>query len=89
MKLAHTMLKTGSPEEIIEFYREAFDFEYRQKKEMETFTLYFFRAEDQTAEIKPTYNHGEDYRYEKGEASAISPSIRTRNSHSRKPTRKQ
>ena len=67
MKLAHTMLRTGSPEEMIEFYREAFGFELREKKEMETFTLYFLRSEDQTAEIELTYNHGEDSEYEKGE----------------------
>ena len=67
MKLAHTMLRTGCPEEMIEFYREAFGFELREKKEMETFTLYFLRSEDQTAEIELTYNHGEDSEYEKGE----------------------
>lgn len=61
------MLRTGSPEEMIEFYREAFGFELREKKEMETFTLYFLRAEDQTAEIELTYNHGKDSHYEKGE----------------------
>ena len=67
MKLAHTMLRTGSPEDMIEFYREAFGFELREKKEMENFALYFLRSEDQTAEIELTYNHGEDDRYEKGE----------------------
>lgn len=67
MKLAHTMLRTGSPEEMIEFYRDAFGFELREKKEMETFTLYFLRSDEQTAEIELTYNHGEDDRYEKGE----------------------
>lgn len=67
MKLAHTMLRTGSPEEMIEFYREAFGFELREKKEMDTFTLYFLQAEDQTAEIELTYNHGKDEKYEKGE----------------------
>jgi len=67
MKLAHTMLRTGSPEEMIEFYREAFGFKLREKKEMDTFTLYFLQTEDQTAEIELTYNHGEDDRYEKGE----------------------
>lgn len=61
------MLRTGSPEEMIEFYEEAFGFELREKKEMETFTLYFLSAEDQEAEIELTYNHGEDNRYEKGE----------------------
>ena len=67
MKLAHTMLRTGSPDEMIEFYREAFGFELREKKEMETFTLYFLKSEDQTAELELTYNHGEDNPYEKGE----------------------
>lgn len=67
MELAHTMLRTGSPEEMIEFYREAFGFELREKKEMDTFTLYFLQAEDQTAEIELTYNHGKDEKYEKGE----------------------
>ena len=67
MKLAHTMLRTGSPEEMIEFYRDAFGFELREKKEMDTFTLYFLRSEDQTAEIELTYNHGKDEKYEKGE----------------------
>jgi len=67
MKLAHTMLRTGSPEEMIKFYREAFGFELREKKEMDTFTLYFLRADDQTAEIELTYNHGEDDKYERGE----------------------
>lgn len=67
MKLAHTMLRTGSPEEMIEFYGEAFGFELREKKEMDTFTLYFLRSDDQTAELELTYNHGEDSEYEKGE----------------------
>ena len=67
MKLAHTMLRTGSPKEMIEFYREAFGFELREKKEMDTFTLYFLRSDDQTAELELTYNHGEDSEYEKGE----------------------
>lgn len=67
MKLAHTMLRTGSPEEMIKFYRDAFGFELREKKEMDTFTLYFLRAEGQTAEIELTYNHGKNDEYEKGE----------------------
>lgn len=67
MKLAHTMLRTGSPKEMIQFYKEAFGFELREKKEMETFTLYFLRSDDQTAELELTYNHGEDSKYEKGE----------------------
>jgi len=67
MKLAHTMLRTGSPEEMIEFYKKAFGFELREKKEMETFTLYFLQSEDQSAELELTYNHGKDDRYEKGE----------------------
>ena len=65
------MLRTGSPEEMIEFYREAFGFELREKKEMETFTLYFLRAEDQTAEIELTYNHGKDEKYEKGSVLTV------------------
>lgn len=67
MKLAHTMLRTGSPEEMIEFYKEAFGFELREKKEMESFTLYFLRHPGQTAELELTYNHGKDDEYEKGE----------------------
>ncbi len=67
MKLAHTMLRTGSPEKMIEFYKKAFGFELREKKEMDTFTLYFLGSEDQTAEIELTYNHGKDDGYEKGE----------------------
>ena len=67
MKLAHTMLRTGSPDEMIDFYTEAFDMELKRKKEMDTFTLYFLGHPDQTAEIELTYNHGEDDRYKKGE----------------------
>lgn len=67
MKLAHTMLRTGSPKKMIQFYKEAFGFKLREKKEMETFTLYFLRSDDQTAELELTYNHGEDSEYEKGE----------------------
>lgn len=67
MKIAHTMLRTGSPEEMIEFYREAFGFELKRKSEQDTFTLYFLGHPDQTAEIELTYNHGEDEPYEKGE----------------------
>ncbi|MFB6208839.1 MAG: VOC family protein [Candidatus Nanohaloarchaea archaeon] len=67
MKLAHTMLRTGSPQQMIDFYREAFGFELREKKEMDTFTLYFLRHPDQTAELELTYNHGKDDKYEKGE----------------------
>lgn len=61
------MLRTGSPDEMIEFYRKAFGFELKKEKEMDTFTLYFLGHPDQTAEIELTYNHGEDNRYEKGE----------------------
>ena len=67
MKLAHTMLRVSDPEKVIEFYENAFGFELREKKEKETFTLYFLRNPEQTAEIELTYNHGEDDRYEKGE----------------------
>lgn len=67
MELAHTMLRTGSPEEMIEFYKEAFGFELREEKEMETFTLYFLKIPGQKAEIELTYNHGRDGSYEKGE----------------------
>lgn len=67
MKLAHTMLRVSDPEAVIDFYEEAFGFELREKKEQETFTLYFLQAEDQTAEIELTYNHGKDDKYEKGE----------------------
>ncbi len=66
MKLAHTMLRTGNPEEMIAFYKKAFDFELREKKKMETFTLYFLRHPEQTAELELTYNHGKDDKYEKG-----------------------
>lgn len=66
MKIAHTMLRTGSPEEMIEFYKEAFDMELKRKSENETFTLYFLGHPGQTAEIELTYNHGEDDKYEKG-----------------------
>lgn len=61
------MLRVGDPEKVIEFYREAFGFELREKKEMDTFTLYFLQIPGQTAEIELTYNHGEDELYEKGE----------------------
>ena len=67
MKFAHTMLRTGSPDEMVEFYTEAFDMEMKRKKEMETFTLYFLGEEGQTAELELTYNHGENSSYEKGE----------------------
>lgn len=67
MKLAHTMLRTGSPEKMIEFYEEAFNMELKRKSENDTFTLYFLGHPEQTAEIELTYNHGEDERYEKGE----------------------
>ena len=67
MKFAHTMLRVSDPDKTIEFYREAFGMELREKKEMDTFTLYFLRNPEQTAEIELTYNHGEDERYEKGE----------------------
>ena len=67
MKLAHTMIRVSDPEETFEFYRKAFGFELRKKKEMDTFTLYFLKLPGQDAEIELTYNHGEDDRYEKGE----------------------
>ncbi|MFB6190214.1 MAG: VOC family protein [Candidatus Nanohaloarchaea archaeon] len=67
MKLAHTMLRVSDPEKAIDFYREAFGFELHEKKEMDTFTLYFLQVEDQTAELELTYNHGKDEPYEKGE----------------------
>ncbi|MFB6216561.1 MAG: VOC family protein [Candidatus Aenigmatarchaeota archaeon] len=65
MKLAHTMLRVGDPEKMIKFYSEAFGFKLREKKERDTFTLYFLNAGDQTAELELTYNHGEDEPYEK------------------------
>jgi lactoylglutathione lyase len=67
MQLAHTMLRVSDPDACINFYREAFGFELRTKKEMDTFTLYFLRIPGQDAELELTYNHGEDDRYEKGE----------------------
>lgn len=67
MKLAHTMLRTGSPEEMIEFYREAFGFQLLRKSEHDDFTLYFLGNEEQTAQIELTYNHGKDDMYEKGD----------------------
>lgn len=66
MKFAHTMLRVSDPEKVIEFYTEAFGFELRTKKEMDTFTLYFLKIPGQEAELELTYNHGEDERYEKG-----------------------
>lgn len=67
MKLDHTMLRVGNPEEVIEFYKEAFGFELVRESENETFTLYFLQIPGQDAQIELTYNHGEDDRYEKGE----------------------
>jgi len=60
------MLRVGDPEKTIEFYKEAFGFELRRKSENDTFTLYFLRDPEQTAELELTYNHGEDEPYEKG-----------------------
>jgi lactoylglutathione lyase len=65
MKLAHTMLRVGNPDRMVEFYRNAFGFELKRKKEMDTFTLYFLGHPDQTAELELTYNHGEEEPYEK------------------------
>jgi lactoylglutathione lyase len=67
MKLDHTMLRVSEPEDVIDFYRDAFGFELDRKSEQETFTLYFLRIPGQDAQIELTYNHGEDDRYEKGE----------------------
>lgn len=67
MKIAHTMLRTGSPDEMIEFYENAFNMELKRVSEHETFDLYFLGHPGQTAELELTYNHGEDSRYEKGE----------------------
>lgn len=67
MKLAHTMLRVGDPEKVIDFYHEAFGFELRRKSENESFTLYFLQIPGQEAELELTYNHGKDERYEKGE----------------------
>lgn len=67
MELAHIMLRTGSPEEMTEFYTKAFNMELKRKKEMDTFTLYFLGHPGQKAEIELTYNHGEDEKYEKAE----------------------
>ncbi|EGQ43911.1 MAG: lactoylglutathione lyase family protein [Candidatus Nanosalina sp. J07AB43] len=67
MRLAHTMLRTGSPEEMVNFYKNAFNMEMKRKKEMDTFTLYFLGHPGQQAEIELTYNHGEDDKYGKGE----------------------
>ena len=61
------MLRTGSPEEMIEFYEKAFDLELKRKSEQDSFTLYFLGHPDQTAELELTYNHGQDDKYGKGE----------------------
>lgn len=66
MKLAHTMLRVADPDACIQFYRDAFGFELREKKEFDDFTLYFLRIPGQDVEIELTYNHGEDDQYEKG-----------------------
>lgn len=66
MKFAHTMLRVSDPQKVIDFYRDAFGFELRTKKERDTFTLYFLKLPGQDAEIELTYNHGEDDKYEKG-----------------------
>lgn len=66
MKLAHTMLRVGDPDKTTDFYRDAFGFELREKKEMDTFTLYFLRLPGQEAELELTYNHGENEAYKKG-----------------------
>lgn len=60
------MLRVGDPEAMVNFYEEAFGFELREKKEMDTFTLYFLRIPGQDAELELTYNHGEGEPYEKG-----------------------
>ena len=67
MKLDHTMLRVGNPDEVIDFYREAFGFELVRESENETFTLYFLQIPGQDELIELTYNHGEEDRYEKGE----------------------
>jgi catechol 2,3-dioxygenase-like lactoylglutathione lyase family enzyme len=59
------MLRTGSPDKMIDFYTEGLNMEMKRKKEMDTFTLYFLGHPDQTAEIELTYNHGEEDRYKK------------------------
>ncbi|PSG98600.1 MAG: hypothetical protein BRC29_00550 [Nanohaloarchaea archaeon SW_7_43_1] len=67
MELAHTMLRTGSPEQMIEFYEAAFSMELKRKSVNDSFTLYFIGHPGQTAELELTYNHGEDGEYGKGE----------------------
>ncbi len=67
MKLAHTLVRVSDPEAAVTFYRDAFGFELREKKERDTFTLYFLRMPGQDVEIELTYNHGEDEPYEKGD----------------------
>lgn len=67
MKLAHTMLRVSDPDTVVTFYQDAFGFELREKKEMDTFTLYFLRIPGQDVELELTYNHGEDDPYDKGD----------------------
>jgi lactoylglutathione lyase len=67
MKLHHTMLRVGQPEQVIEFYQEAFGFELERKSEQDTFTLYFLKIPGQDTMIELTYNHGQTSKYEKGE----------------------
>jgi lactoylglutathione lyase len=61
------MLRVSDPEEVIEFYKDAFGFELVRESENETFTLYFLQIPGQDAMIELTYNHGEDDKYRKGE----------------------
>lgn len=67
MKLDHTMLRVSDPEDVIDFYEDAFGFELVRESENDTFTLYFLQIPGQDAQIELTYNHGEDDKYEKGE----------------------
>jgi len=64
-RYAHTMLRVGNPETVIEFYEEAFDWEMKRKIENESFDLYFIGPPGQEAEIELTYNHGESEAYDK------------------------
>lgn len=57
------MLRVSKPEKTVKFCQKAFGLELREKKQMDTFDLYFLGCPDQTVELEPAYNRRKDDRY--------------------------
>ncbi len=65
-KILHTMIRVKSPEISIDFYDNAFGLKVVKKLEFDTFTLYYLKGEESSAELELTHNHNNEDDYTHG-----------------------